>query len=186
MRSTRIIPIAVLALAAACSDINDTTTPPTSVDGPQLLTTFNDLTAPEGAHYRRGSGEPECTVGGLIVSCTGTEIGGVGNTDATLLLSVSYSATVQCRNRGGNIVEVKTQTTTATSSDDLTDVRNGTLFVSEVSSSSPTTQSFLNAATCPNGNWTKLLVEGSPSVSSFTYTLTFDGFDQAAVTVTGP
>jgi hypothetical protein len=182
MRSTRFIPVAVLALAAACSD---TSTPPTSVDGPQFVTTFNDLTAPQGAHYRQGSGEPVCTVTGLIVSCTGTEIGGVGNTDATLLLDVSYTATVRCRNRGGNIVDVKTQTTTAISSDDLTDVRNGTLFVSAVSSSSPTTQSFLDAATCPNGNWTKLLLEGTPDVSSFTYTLTFDGFTQPAISVTG-
>ena len=103
-----------------------------------------------------------------------------------MVLAVSYEATVQCQNRGGKIVDVKTQTTTSVSSDSLTDVRNGTLYVSPVSSSSPTDQSFLDAASCPNGNWTKLLVEGSPSVSSYQYSLTFHGFNEPAILITSP
>jgi hypothetical protein len=149
------------------------------------VTSFTGNTAPAGAHYAAGAVEPTCSVSGLTVSCTGTVIGGVGNTDATLALSVSYSATVQCRNNGGKIVNVKTQITTATPlPDELTDVRNGQLTVSSFSSSPPSTQSFLDAAICPNGNWDKVPL-GSPVVSSFTYTLTFDGFDLAAITVTG-
>jgi len=183
MRANRLIPIAALAFAAACSDT--ATSPMTSAgEPPQFLTVFNNNTAPSGAHYANNFSEPLCSISGIVVTCTGTQIGGVGGTDAEVLLTVSYSATVQCRNRGGNIVEVKTQTTTSTPApDDATEVRNGQLFVSSISSTSPTTQSFLNAATCPNGNWTKLLVEGSPSVSSFLYTLTFDGFNAAAISV---
>ena len=146
-------------------------------------TSFTGNTAPAGAHYSNGSREPVCSVDGLVVSCTGTAIGGVGNTDADLLLSVSYSATVQCRNNGGKIVNVKTQITTAGSSDDDTDVRNGTLFVSAISSSSPSEQSFKDAARCPNGNWDKLMASGSPTVSSYTYTLTFQGYSLPAITL---
>jgi len=119
---------------------------------------------------------------GLGLRCTETAIGGVGNTDADLLLSVSYSATVQCRNNGGKIVDVKTQVTAASSSDDDTDVRNGTLFVSAISSSSPSEQSFKDAARCPNGNWDKL-ISGTPSVSSYSYTLTFHGYSLPAITL---
>jgi hypothetical protein len=148
------------------------------------VTVFDTTTAPSGAHYSNGFSEPTCGVSGLTVSCTETRIGGVGNNDAKLVLAVSYSATVQCRNRGGQIVDVKTQIKTSTTSDALTDVRNGTLYVSSVSSSAPTTQSFLNAASCPNGNWTKELL-GSPTVTSFTYTLTFEGYNAPAIKITG-
>jgi len=148
-------------------------------------TDFNGNTAPSGAHYSNGAFEPTCNVSGLSIECTGTSIAGVGNTDATLLLSASYSATVQCRNKGGKIVDVKTQVTGSSSSDDLTDVKNGTLTVSPFTLSGPSTASFLGAAVCPNGNWDKVLL-GSPTLLSFTYTLTFDGFGQPAITITGP
>jgi hypothetical protein len=181
MRPTRFIPLAVLALAAACSD---TATSPTSDSKPQFTTVFNSSTAPSGAHYSNRFGEPTCSVDDPIVTCTGTRIAGVGNLDADLSLTVSYSATVQCRNNGGNTVEVKTQTTTDTPvPDNATDVKNGTLIVRSISSTVPTDQSFLDAATCPNPNWDKLLVEGSPSVTDFLYTLTFDGFQAAAISV---
>ena len=50
------------------------------------VTNFNN--APSGAHYRQGNVEPVCTnttvptTGAVTVSCTGTTIGGVGNTNA--------------------------------------------------------------------------------------------------------
>jgi hypothetical protein len=68
--------------------------------------------------------------------------GGIGNNDANLLLTVSYSATVQCRNRGGQIVDVKTEQTTSSGSDSDTRVRNGQLTVSPVSSTGPTDAQF--------------------------------------------
>lgn len=146
-------------------------------------TAFNTSTAPSGAHYKQGFGEPVCTVDGLSISCSGTQIGGVGNNDADLLLSVAYAATCTCTNNGGKLVDVKTQVTTSSTSDDLTDVRNGTLVVSAIEPTTPpTTQSFLDAAVCPNGNWTKAL-KGSATISSYSYTLTFQGYTQAAITL---
>lgn len=144
---------------------------------------FNNSTAPSGAHLSQGSPQPSCTVDPttLAVSCNAYQIGGVGNTDADLVLSATYSATVTCTNRGRQLVDVKTQSTTSNSGDALTDLRNGTLYVSAISISPPTTQAFLDAATCPNPNWTKNLASGSPALTSFSYTLTFQGFPAPAV-----
>lgn len=149
-------------------------------------TNFGGNTAPAGAHYAQGSSEPTCSVSGLTVSCTGTAIGGVGNTDADLLLSVSYSATVTCTNKGGKTVDVKTQITTGSSSNNDTDLRNGTLYVSPIEVIGPSDATFIRRASCPNGNWTKALVAGSPSVTGYTYTLTFIGYSAPAITITGP
>lgn len=144
---------------------------------------FNASTAPNGAHLSNGSPQPSCTTdpSTLTVSCDAYQIGGVGNTDANLVLSATYSATVTCTNNGGKVVDVKTQTTTTNSGDALTDLRNGTLYVSEISVSAPTAQAFLDAASCPNRNWTKKLANGSPALSSFSYTLTFQGYPAPAV-----
>ncbi|SPA42367.1 conserved exported protein of unknown function [Cupriavidus taiwanensis] len=141
---------------------------------------------PSGAHYANGSAEPVCSVdSSLDVSCTGTTIGGVGNTNATAILSATYSGTVQCQNRGGQIVEVKTQTTEATSSGTLRPSRNGQLVVPPLSTSAPTATELQNAAVCPNGNWTKLLL-GGPTLTSFVYTVTFAGFTQPYISIVGP
>ena len=142
---------------------------------------FSTSTAPSGAHLSSGSPTPSCTVTGTTVSCNAYQIGGVGNTDANLVLSATYSATVNCTNNGGKLVAVKSQTTTTNSGDALTDLRNGTLYVSAISVAAPSTQSFLDAATCPNGNWTKSIAEGSPALTSYSYTLTFQGYPAPAV-----
>ena len=184
MKRLALLPLIALAFAA-CSD---TATSPTSGPRPRLLTaTVNFANAPSGAHYRQGSGDPVCTVIGITVSCTGTQIAGVGNTDADLSLTVRYAGTVQCRNHGGQIVEVKTQSATTTPApDEATALRNGTLRVSSFSASNvPTDEQFEAQATCPNGNWTKELL-GTATVLSFTYTLTFDGFNAPVVSITGP
>jgi hypothetical protein len=146
---------------------------------------FTGNTAPAGAHYRQGYSEPFCALDGLGVSCTETAIAGVGNTDADAVLSIAYSATVQCRNRGGKIVEVKTQSVATVGGDDITELRNGTLYVSAISVGGPSNESFLGSAVCPNGNWTKLLL-GSPSITSYVYSLTFHGYDQPAILIEGP
>src|SRR5688572_31574661 len=41
------------------------------------------------------------------------ELAGVGNANATGSLDTDYTATVRCRNHGGQIVDVKSQVTTA-------------------------------------------------------------------------
>jgi hypothetical protein len=150
-------------------------------------TNFTGNTAPAGAHYANGSSEPICTVdqSNLTVSCSGTAISGVGNTDANVRLVVSYSGTVQCKNKGGQIVDVKTQFTTTSGADSDTRVRNGTLTVAAITATGPSDQNFTSRATCPNGNWSKVLVEGSPTVTGFTYTLTFEGYVEPVISITG-
>ena len=147
--------------------------------------TVNDANAPSGAHF--ATAQPVCTVdqATLDVSCTGATIGGIGHTNATAILSATYSGTVQCTNHGGQVVDVKTQATDATSSGKLTPSRNGQLVVPPLSTSAPTTQDLLANATCPNGNWTKQLIAG-PTLLNFVYTITFAGFSGPYFSIVGP
>jgi hypothetical protein len=143
--------------------------------------------APQGTHLQTGT--IGCTVDPTtqLVTCSTFELAGVGNAEATASLITTYSATVQCRNRGGQIVEVKTQVTTAPTTTGSLSPEHGRLRVPSLSSSPrPTDAQFLAGATCPNPNWTKLLVPGSVTLSSFTYTVTFEGFASPYITITGP
>lgn len=141
---------------------------------------------PKGAHYANGSAEPVCTVSSTQdVSCTGTTIGGVGNTNAVAVLSATYSGTVQCRNRGGQIVEVKTQTTEGTSSGTLRPSRNGQIVVPALTTTAPSEDELEAKAVCPNGNWTKELL-GGVTLIRYVYTLTFAGFNQPFISIVGP
>jgi hypothetical protein len=188
MQRLALLPTMGLVLLAACSDTSTTSPTSARVMSPTaprlaLLTAY----APNGAHYRQGSGDPVCSINGITVTCTGTQIAGVGNTDANVALSVQYAATVQCRNHGGQIVDVKSQGTSyIPAPDNLTQLRNGTLAVGSFSASTvPSNSTFEGQATCPNGNWTKEVL-GSATVVSYTYTLTFVGFSQPAIVVSGP
>jgi hypothetical protein len=149
-------------------------------------TTINPAAAPTGTHVQTGT--PSCTVNSdLTVTCSAYELAGVGNTNAADLLTVSYSATVRCRNHGGNIVDVKTQPVSTSAGDNNLAPKNGRLTVPRLDSAPvPTDSAFEAQATCPNGNWTKELLAGSVTLNSFTYTLTFDGFSGAYITITGP
>src|SRR5215213_3638111 len=119
-----------------------------------ITTTFNSAAAPTCTHVQTGT--PTCTVNGLTVTCSTYELAGVGNTNATATLSASYTATVQCRNHGGQIVEVKSQPVTTSSSTGSLSPENGRLTVPALSSAPvPTDEQFEAMATCPNGNWTK-------------------------------
>ena len=195
MRPTRLIPVAVLALAvAACSD---TTTSPTSVGGPLFavspgtfgnVTTLNAGGTPSGGHIQSG-GPINCVVGSdLSVTCSGSgsyQINGIGNTNGNASLSATYSATVDCTNKGGNLVEVKSQTTGAPASTGTLRAKNGSITVPQISAGTPTDADFFAQATCPNGNWRKSLAGGSATLESFTYTLTFVGFSTPAVSIAG-
>jgi hypothetical protein len=150
-----------------------------------IVTTFNDAAAPTGTHVQTGT--PTCTVTGLAVTCSSYELAGVGNTNATGSLVANYSATVQCRNHGGQIVEVKSQVTGATATTGSLSPKNGRLAVPSLSSSPvPTAAQFEAQATCPNGNWTKEALTGTITLTSFTYTLHFAGFTGDYITITGP
>src|SRR5215217_8194540 len=89
----------------------------------------NFANAPSGAHYATGSAEPVCTLNMLTVTCTGTTIGGVGNTNATVSLAVTSTFTGTCTNRGGNLVEPFTESATNTTSTVVTSTKNGRLII---------------------------------------------------------
>jgi hypothetical protein len=90
------------------------------------------------------------------VTCptTAFELAGVGNTNAEATLTATYSATVQCRNRGGQIVEVHSQTITTTSTSGTISPENGRLTVNPITTTAPTAAEFEAQATCPSPNWT--------------------------------
>jgi hypothetical protein len=145
-----------------------------------IQSTINFDNAPSGTHLQAGM--ISCSVVGLTVTCTRYELAGVGNTNADLLLTASYSGTVDCFNPGGNLVESHETTFSATVPVTLTPSKNGRLVV-PAESVSP---SLDLAEPCPNPNWTPQFHEGSPTLDSFTYTLTFTGITGAVVTITGP
>jgi hypothetical protein len=152
----------------------------------QVLT-VNFANAPSGTHFVTGTATPTCSVSGLVISCNSYEVAGVGNTNATATLDAAFSATVQCRNHGGQIVEVHSQVTSVSSSTGQIQPKNGRLAVPALSSApAPTAGQFEALATCPNPNWTANILSGSIALSSFTYACTFAGFTAAAILITGP
>jgi hypothetical protein len=143
-------------------------------------TTINPANAPSGTHLQAGA--IGCTVGsdGLTVSCTAFELAGVGNTNALVSLTADYSGVVDCFNHGGNLVESHETTFSATNEARLTPTRNGRLRVGARSVS----PSLDLAEPCPNPNWTPEFHAGSPTLDSWSYTLTFDGFTDPYITIT--
>jgi hypothetical protein len=136
--------------------------------------------APGSSHL--ASGTIQCVVNGdLEVNCSSYVLGGVGNTNATVSLTSSYSATIDCTNKGGNLVESHTSTFSASSTATVASTRNGQLSV-PAQSASP----FSAPQVCPNPNWTPSIREGTLVLNSFTYTLTFAGFTSPAITITEP
>lgn len=151
-----------------------------------IETSINPAAAPTGTHFQVGTATCSVSSTGLV-TCSSYELAGVGNANATATLTATYSATVQCRNHGGQIVEVKSQLTTAPTTSGNLSPKNGRLLVPSLTSSpAPTAADFEAQATCPNGNWTKETLAGSIVLSSFTYTLHFAGFTGNYITITGP
>lgn len=140
--------------------------------------------APQGAHYANGAAEPVCTVTGTTVTCTATAIVGVGNTNATVVLAVTSTISGVCHNPGVNskVVEPFSRSVTETSSSFLTSTKNGRLNVPAQETTGTSTEDFLATFTCPNPRWTP---EVTSNVLSFEYTLTFAGFDDPAILITG-
>lgn len=149
-------------------------------------TVIDPANAPQGTHLQTGSIGCSVNPTTLLVTCTTYELAGVGNTNATATLDATYTATVQCRNHGGQIVEVKSQVETAPVTTGRLSPKNGRLTVPSLTSSPvPTAEEFEAQATCPNPNWTKELLGGTITLTSYTYTLTFAGFSGAYITITG-
>ena len=148
-------------------------------------TTFNPAAAPTGTHVQRGT--PSCSINGQVVSCSTYELAGVGNTNATANLAATYTATVDCTNNGGKLVPVKSTVQGATVSTGQLSPQNGRLTVPALTTAGvqpPPDQQFLDAATCPNGNWDKSIAPNSTVLSGFTYTLSFVGFTGNYITIT--
>ena len=87
---------------------------------------FNPANAPGSSHLVSGS--PSCTVNtDRSIDCTGYVLGGVGHTNAVVSLTANYSATIDCTNHGGNLVETHTASFSDSSGGTLTSSRNGQL-----------------------------------------------------------
>jgi hypothetical protein len=151
---------------------------------PGAFAVTNFANAPQGAHYAKGFSEPVCTVSGTTVTCTGTQIEGVGNTNATVELSVTSTISGVCHNPGtkSKVVEPFSESVTSTTSSNLTSTKNGRLVVPAQTTTGTSTADFLETFTCPNPNWTP---EVTSNVLSFEYTLTFAGFTEPAIRITG-
>lgn len=154
----------------------------TTMTAAHAATNFNN--APQGAHYAKGSAEPNCNVSGTTVTCTGTQIAGVGNTNATVELAVTSTISGVCHNPGSKakVVEPFSESETTTTSSELTSTKNGRLVVPAQTTEGTNTEDFLATFTCPNPNWTP---EVTSNVLSYEYSLTFAGFTQPAILITG-
>lgn len=136
--------------------------------------TPNAACAPSGGHIQTGSAACHCNAD-QSVTCDAFSICGVGNTNANVDLVSTFTATVQCRNHGGQIVDVKSQPISDTVPVHNLRTKNGCLSVPSESTKAPTASDFTNQATCPNGNWMKEL-EGGTVTDSSTFSLVFAGF----------
>jgi hypothetical protein len=167
-----IVLVAAIALpaAAASAAVAPGTYTPTA-------TSFNPANAPGSSHLTSGS--PSCTVNAdRSIDCSAYVLGGVGHTNADVDLSANYSATIDCTNKGGNLVESHTTTFAATSSATVASTRNGQLSV-PARSVSP----FSAPQVCPNPNWTPSIRSGTLVLNTFTYTLTFADFTSPYITI---
>jgi hypothetical protein len=144
---------------------------------------FDPSAAPNGTHVQTGT--PGCTVNEitLAVTCNEFELAGVGNANAEASLIASYSATVDCTNKGGKLVPVKSTLQSAPASTGVLEPKNGRLTIPQLSVSPPSDAAFLAAATCPNGNWTKSLAGGTATLDSWVYTVSFVGFTGNYLTI---
>ena len=177
----RIFAIAALTLSASLLAA-------TAASGAIVGPTFNAAAAPTGTHVQRGT--PSCSLTGSSqpfgVTCSSYDLAGVGNTNATANLTATYTATVVCINNGSNPSDSQHQGSfsSGASSGQLSP-KNGRLTVPSLSVGPPTADQFLMQQTCPNPNWTPT-IPGGISLSSFTYTLDFAGFQGHYITITGP
>jgi hypothetical protein len=139
---------------------------------------FNGANAPGSSHL--SSGTVQCVVNStLSISCSPYVLGGVGNTNATVDLSANYSATINCTNHGGNLVEVHTTTFSTDTTATVASTRNGQLRVPSESANP-----FSAPQVCPNPNWTPSIAPETLVLNNFTYTLTFAGFSSPYITIT--
>jgi hypothetical protein len=145
-----------------------------------IQTTIDPANAPGGTHLQ--SGAIGCVVNAdLSVTCSSFELAGVGNTNATVSLVANYSATINCTNHGGNLVESHTATFSAGETFTAASTKNGRLRVAAADANP-----FEAPQVCPNPNWTPSIAPGTLVLSSFRYSVTFAGFTAPYILITGP
>ncbi|KAL5358069.1 hypothetical protein BJX96DRAFT_145892 [Aspergillus floccosus] len=137
---------------------------------------------PNGAHLQ--TGDENCVCSGNQVSCDAFQICGVGNTDATVQLQTTCTATVTCTNKGGNTVDVKSKPVTKSTGTTRLRAKNGCVSIPELQVTEPSDKDFTDAAKCPNPNWTKAVAAGSIDCD-FSETVTFTGCSTPWTTITG-
>ncbi len=151
--------------------------------------TLNEENAPRGTHFVTGTPTPTCTVSGTAVSCNSYELAGVGNKNATANLVASYSAIVDCNNPGNspnNPIESHETTFSTSATSGQIEPKNGRLLVPALSVDAPADPVLTpeqEAALCPNPNWRAEIRAGSLELTSFAYTVTFEGFDAPAISI---
>lgn len=147
-------------------------------------TTFRPECAPRGIHFR-GSDVPSCDCDASDnVICQSFTVCGVGNSNAVAELVSTFSATVQCTNPGGRVVEAQAEGVDAEAQTDEVEPKNGCLIVPGVRTDRPSATAFENEAECPNTSWTKMLLTATVVVDTSTYTLTFAGFTCPYIEIT--
>jgi hypothetical protein len=145
MSPSKLFPLAILFLAAACSD---------AVTSPAKNGDSNPgLAVQSGGNPKFSNKETDCTTSGTTITCT-YKITGLGNTDIVdVFLVAGVQVSGQCRNNGGQIVPAKdfqsTVTGSALAQRPQNGQINGSLTVDATSASTPNA-----TAVCPNGNWT--------------------------------
>jgi hypothetical protein len=148
---------------------------------------FDPTAAPQGTHVQTGTPLCSFVTGTQNVTCSTFELAGVGNTPATATLTATYTATIDCRNRGGNVVETHAGTFTAASTTGALAPEHGRLTVPSLTATAPSEADFLAQQTCPNPNWTKEIRAGTTvTLVSSVYTVTFEGFPGAYITIIDP
>ena len=146
---------------------------------------WNSANAPGSSHLANGSGVPYCTVNAdASIDCGAYTLGGVGHTNADIVLSAVYSADILCNNPAGgknrnNDIEPHTTTFGVSNAINVKSSKNGQLAV-PARHVEPTT----SGNPCPNPNWIPEFT--NLQVVSFSYTLTFAGFADPYITIAQP
>jgi hypothetical protein len=147
--------------------------------------------APNGAHFAQDAVAPTCTIttnpatNTISVSCTGTQLQGVGNTNALTSLEVDAEAQILCHNPGSKdkLVEPHTADITADNTNEDTPSRNGRIAISPISvtvSEADVEQQF----ECPNPSWREEVT--TLTVTSVVYTVRFASFNCDVFSATFP
>jgi hypothetical protein len=180
------LPMAVAAVIAFPAVASATVMPGT------YIATVSFANAPQGTHFANGSTAPTCIVGtDLSIACgDGTAanqpytLQGVGHTNATLNLVATYTSQIQCTNHGKQVVEAQQKTAGLPGGPQtLHSDKNGNMTVPAASLPAPPAPGTTPATNpCPNPNWTATVL--STTLTSFDYTLTFEGFNNPFIEIT--